>query len=174
MLKDTRNEPVSTASQKALDYYETALAQFQTYVGDPVETIEQGLQEDPGFVLGHVFRATMLMMTTERQYIPEIKKSVAAARALSTKANDRERALTHACQQWLDGDWCSASVTWDKVLADYPRDALALQAGHLTDFLIGDAVNLRDRVTRILPHWDESTPGYSYALGMPAFGLEEC
>jgi hypothetical protein len=26
----------------------------------------------------------------------------------------------------------------------------------------------------VLPHWDASLPGYSYVLGMHAFGLEEC
>ena len=26
----------------------------------------------------------------------------------------------------------------------------------------------------MLPHWSEQTPGYSYILGMHAFGLEEC
>lgn len=34
-------------------------------------------------------------------------------------------------------------------------------------------LNLRNRVTRVLPHWDVDTPGYSYVLGMHAFGLEE-
>jgi len=41
------------------------------------------------------------------------------------------------------------------------------------DFYRGDALNLRNRVSRVLPHWDASTPGYSYVLGMHAFGLEE-
>ncbi len=174
MLTDARNEPVSTENNRALELYETALKQFQTYVGDPVETIELALQEDPDFVLGHAFRATMLMMMSERQYVPEIANSVESAEALSSISNERERGLTRAARQWLEGDWRGASVTWDKVLADYPRDALALQAGHLTDFYLGDALNLRDRVARALPHWDESTLGYSYVLGMHAFGLEEC
>ena len=41
------------------------------------------------------------------------------------------------------------------------------------DFYRGDALNLRNRVSRVLPHWDASVPGYSYVLGMHAFGLEE-
>jgi hypothetical protein len=41
------------------------------------------------------------------------------------------------------------------------------------DFFRGDALNLRNRVTRVLPHWDSAMPGYSYVLGMHAFGLEE-
>ena len=41
------------------------------------------------------------------------------------------------------------------------------------DFFRGDALNLRNRISRVLPHWDASVPGYSYVLGMHAFGLEE-
>ena len=54
-----------------------------------------------------------------------------------------------------------------------PRDALALQTAHLMDFYRGDALNLRNRVSRVMPHWDASVPGHSYVLGMHAFGLEE-
>ncbi|HXH02793.1 MAG TPA: hypothetical protein VNN09_05670 [Candidatus Competibacteraceae bacterium] len=60
------------------------------------------------------------------------------------------------------------------MLCGHPRDAFALQSAHLTDFYLGDATQLRDRVARVLPHWDESIPSYSYILGMYAFGLEEC
>ena len=77
-------------------------------------------------------------------------------------------------EHWLEGRWDKANVTWDSVLAEYPRDALAVQCAHLTDFYIGDAVNLRDRIARVIGHWDKETPGYSYILGMQAFGLEEC
>jgi tetratricopeptide (TPR) repeat protein len=60
------------------------------------------------------------------------------------------------------------------VLRDWPRDALALQTAHLMDFYRGDALNLRNRVARVLPAWSATLPGYSYLLGMHAFGLEEC
>jgi tetratricopeptide (TPR) repeat protein len=51
---------------------------------------------------------------------------------------------------------------------------MAIQSAHLMDFFRGDSLNLRNRVTRVLPHWTPSVPGYSYILGMHAFGLEEC
>jgi tetratricopeptide (TPR) repeat protein len=42
------------------------------------------------------------------------------------------------------------------------------------DFFRGDSLNLRNRISRVLPHWSPAVPGYSYILGMHAFGLEEC
>ena len=172
--KDLRGAPVSTDNRRALELYETALAQFHTYVGDPVATIEEAIEEAPDFVLGHAFRATMLLLPSEAQYLPEVRKSLEAAEALSRAANDRERGLTLAARRWFDGDWQSACEVWDRVLVDYPTDAFAVQAAHLTDFFLGDAVNLRDRVARVLPAWSEDVPSYSYLLGMYAFGLEEC
>ena len=56
---------------------------------------------------------------------------------------------------------------------EYPRDLLALQAGHLMDFFRASARDLRDRLARALPRWSASTPGHSILLGMYAFGLEE-
>ena len=32
---------------------------------------------------------------------------------------------------------------------------------------------LRDRVARVLPHWNRDVPGYGFIEGMYAFGLEE-
>jgi tetratricopeptide (TPR) repeat protein len=171
---DARDVPVSPCKIQSLDDFEIALLQFQSYFGDPTETLTSTLQNDPEFVLGHVFFASALLMMSERQYIPMIREHIEAAESLDYKANDREKRLTRAARQWMEGHWDLASLTWDNVLADYPRDAMTLQLGHLTDFYRGDCFNLRDRICRVIGQWDKTVPGYSYVLGMKAFGFEEC
>jgi len=171
---DARDVPVSPCKIQSLDDFEMALLQFQSYFGDPTETLTSTLQNDPEFVLGHVFFASALLMMSERQYIPMIREHIEAAESLGYKANDREKRLTIAARQWMEGHWDLASLTWDNVLADYPRDAMTLQLGHLTDFYRGDCFNLRDRICRVIGQWDKTVPGYSYILGMKAFGFEEC
>jgi tetratricopeptide (TPR) repeat protein len=171
---DARAVPVSSCKPESLNDYETALHQFQSYFGDPTETLAQTLENDPEFVMGHIFNASAMLMMSERQYLPMVRASIEAAEALAHKSNDREKGLLAAARQWLEGRWDQACVTWDRVLADHPRDALAIQLAHLTDFFLGDAVNLRDRVGRVIGSWDQDTPGYSFILGMQAFGLEEC
>jgi tetratricopeptide (TPR) repeat protein len=169
-----RGEPISTDDPVLIELYDTAIRQFQTYAGDPIETMDKAIAHDPGFVSGHLLRAIVLFTMSERQYRADAWKSIEAAEWYDSRANERERGHIKAARNWLLGDWRAAGAVWDAVTADYPRDALAIQAGHLADFYVGDCLNLRDRIKRVLPNWDTSTPGYSYILGMHAFGLEEC
>lgn len=173
MKNDLRGVPVTGADTFAVRRYETALEQFQTYVGDPVATIDEALQSAPAFIAGHMLKALVLYTLTERQFVPMVSQALDAARQHAARANARELGLISATELLVAGRWDSACKAIDCVLVDNPRDALALQAGHLMDFYRGDALNLRNRISRVLPHWDVSVPGYSYVLGMHAFGLEE-
>jgi len=174
MKHDARGIPVSTGSAEAIALYESAIVQLHSYVGDPIATIDRALVASPEFVAGHAFKALALATFSERQFAPAIADAVALARRHGAKANARERGLTAAAQHLSNGLWNDACVALDAVLVEYPRDALALQVAHLMDFYRGDALNLRNRVARVLPHWGHEVPGYSYVLGMYAFGLEEC
>lgn len=173
MRYDARGVPISAGRAESLQHYETALRQFQSYVGDPIATLDAALAEDPEFVTGHLMKALVLYTLGERKYCPTVEAALGAAVQLGERANERERLLMQAVRELLAGQWNAACRTLDRVLVEHPRDALALQAAHLMDFFRGDALNLRNRVTRVLPHWDTSNPGYSYVLGMHAFGLEE-
>jgi tetratricopeptide (TPR) repeat protein len=174
MALDPRDVPVSCNDPTTLELYEEALRQYHSYVGDPVQTIDRALERTPDFVLGHLFKAVVLMMFSEQRFVPEARAAVSAAQALAAHANPREKAITAAARRLVDGDWHGASAAFDRVLVEQPRDAFAVQSAHLLDFYRGDALNLRNRVSRVLPHWSPRVPGYSYVLGMHAFGLEEC
>jgi len=173
-MLDVRDTPVSTDDAAALAGFEQALRSFQTFVGDPVAQLDKVLAKSPDFILAHLFRALAFYLSSEQRYRAPALQSVQAAQALLAHANHREQLLYTAVQTLVDGQWRVASQAFDAVLCDYPRDVLALQAGHLLDFFTGDALNLRNRPARVLPQWQEDMPGYSYVLGMYAFGLEEC
>ncbi|MEC5397186.1 tetratricopeptide repeat protein [Uliginosibacterium sp. H1] len=174
MLKDFRGVPVSTGSRDAVALYETALAEFQRYSGDPIATIERALAADPDFIMGHLFKAFVLYTTSEQRYLPMVREAVTRAAGLHKYATQREQRLTLAAERLVAGDWLSACQVFDEVLIEHPCDALSIQISHLMDFYRGDAVNLRNRVARVLRAWRSDMPGYSYVLGMQAFGLEEC
>ena len=173
-MKDQRGVDASSDNSQSLEIYERALRAFNTYRGDPVAIIDEALETAPDFAMGHVLRGYVLVSMWEKSFIPEIGKSVAKLNELGNRNNDRERRHAHALEQWTSGDWNGARGTLDQLLAEYPRDLLALQIGHLSDFYHGDRDNLRGRVARALPAWTRDDAGYAFLLGMHAFGLEEC
>jgi tetratricopeptide (TPR) repeat protein len=172
-LKDLRGAPVSTTNRRALDGLEAAVALYQGYFNDPVAAIDTALAEEPDFMMGHAFRGGLFAMSSEKVALPEVAKSVAAMKRGAARANERERGHLAALDAWLSGDFHEASQLYGDVVAQCPRDVVALQFAHQADFLLGQSRMLRDRIAAALPHWSEKDPGYGYLLGMHAFGLEE-
>jgi len=169
--RDSLGVPVSGASPEGLARLETAVHQFQCYIGDPVATLAGAAEASPQMPMGHLFNAYLHLLGTE----PGL---VATARELRDRAarlpmNDREKGHFQAVSYLVEGRWQAAARALEDISIAYPRDAIALQAGHVIDFFIGDARMLRDRIARALPAWDAHMPGYHAVLGMHAFGLEE-
>lgn len=172
-LHDSRGCPVSTRNAASLAGFEDALDLSVSYRLDPLAAIQWVLDDDPGFAMGHCLRAALMIMATDRMVLPLLTESVEAIEALGRRANDRERAHAAAARTWLHGDFAGAVRKYGEILIDTPRDLLALQVAHVGDFFNGSSTLLRDRVAQVLPEWDNTVPGYSYVLGMYAFGLEE-
>lgn len=172
-LHDTRGLAVSTRSQAALDRFDTAVELLNGYYLDFIAVIDEALEEDPGFVMGHCFKAGVYATCNEAAVQADLRRSVEAAEAQSAGANERERAHMAAARAWMEGDLERAAALYGRIVQEHPRDILALQLGHQTDFFLGESRMLRDRVAQVLPHWDEGVPGFGYVLGMHAFGLEQ-
>lgn len=172
-LHDSRGCPVSSRNAVSLAHYEQALELSVSYRLDPLAAIQAAVDADPGFAMGHCLRAGLMIMATDRMVLPLLAESVEAVEALGRRANDRERAHAAAARSWLHGDFAGSVRRYGDILLDYPRDLLALQVAHVGDFFNGSSTLLRDRVAQVLPEWSSDVPGYSYVLGMYAFGLEE-
>jgi tetratricopeptide (TPR) repeat protein len=170
---DKRGNPISYPGQQAIDALDDAFDLLHAYQADPLATVDKIIVDHPDFAMAHAFRAGMLATATDKAFEPEFIKSVEAAEALASKANDRERTHIAAVRAWLDGDWERAAELWGRNSIAYPRDLLALQYAHVSDFFLGYSHMLRDRVARVLPHWNRNVPGYGFIKGMYAFGLEE-
>lgn len=170
---DPRGNPCGTRSAAARDAAESALWRMMSFYDTPLADLDAASAHDPGWALPHVMRAGFLLSLTEASMLGEAAGHLQRARELATAAPPRERAHLEAVQQVLDGRWQAACRSWDDLLVEYPRDALALQWAQLWDFYRGDAVNLRLRPARALPEWDEGDPLYAHVLSLYAFGLEE-
>ncbi|MDE0808056.1 MAG: tetratricopeptide repeat protein [Alphaproteobacteria bacterium] len=172
-MSDSRGVPVSHGDRALIDALEAAHEDALSFVGSPVDDVVALLADHPNFVMGHCFVAGMLTQAMETRIYGDMVRHHKAAEALYDRANDRERGHIQAIQAWINGDFHAAIQAWDAVLVEYPLDLLALQLAHLSDVVLGDTMNQRDRIARVFPAWGESVPGYGYVLGFYSFGLEE-
>ena len=172
---DARGLPFGSSSAGARAALDVALWRMMSFYDTPLADLDAAIAADPGWALPHTMKAGFLASLTETSLLPEALAHLSAARArVGAHTPARERAHLDAVQQVLDGRWASACRTWDALLIDHPRDALALQWAQLWDFHRGDAAALRARPARALPAWDEHDPLYPHVLALWAFGLEEC
>jgi tetratricopeptide (TPR) repeat protein len=170
---DQRGNPVSYGVQTAIDSLDRVCDMLHAYQADPLAEVDKIIADHPDFAMAHAFRAGALATATDKAFEPEFIKSVQAAERLSSKANERERMHIDAVRAWRDGDWERAAEHWGRAAISWPRDLLALQYAHVSDFFLGYSHMLRDRIARALPHWNRGVPGYGFVEGMYAFGLEE-
>src|SRR5262249_10034645 len=171
MLRDIRGHALTGATAKALPHYEAAVRQLNLFIGDPVATVDKAIAEAPDFVMASALRAWLHLRGTEPAGISIARGALELAHGLPATA--QEMGHLAAIGHLVEGRWRAASQVLEDVTIECPRDLLALQVGHQTDFFRGDSRMLRDRIARALPAWSPQVPGYHVLLGMKAFGLEE-
>ncbi len=169
--RDELGNPITATSPALVEAYERAVRELQCYRGDPVATIQAALSEDPSFAMGQVQHGYLHLLGTEPTGFPLAQTSYDAA--WGGAMTDRERAHLRALGHLIRSEWRAAGRVLEDITVEHPRDALALQVGHLVDFYTGDSRMLRDRIARALPQWSAAMPGYHAIVGMHAFGLEE-
>jgi tetratricopeptide (TPR) repeat protein len=174
--KDHLGLPMTTGHGETTARYREALAALHRYSLDPLSAIEAALADDPEFVMGHAFKALAFIMSSEKRALGMAREAIDAGERLVARGlgTDRERAHLEAARTWVDGNFQGGLDRYGRLLADYPRDALALQGTHAGNFFLGRATGLRDQIAGALPHYSAQDDVYSYALGMLAFGYEEC
>jgi tetratricopeptide (TPR) repeat protein len=170
-LEDLRGLSLSGASLEALDCYETALDAVLSFHGDPIGTADAALALDPTLVAAELLKAHTFAFSLHPGLQGRARASLAAAEGLAM--NSRERGHVAATSAWLAGDLATARRHFDAILADWPRDLLALMFAHQADFFAAAEAALLERPTVALRVWPEGLPGRGYLLAMRAFGLEE-
>ena len=130
-------------------------------------------EADPDMLMAHCLKGYFLLLMGSGPLKARVPKSVAAAEAGLAGATAREKAHVAALTHWLADDTRLAARVWEEILADHPRDMLALRLAHHAYFYLGAAGDMLGSVDRIMGAWDESVPGYGFVLGMRSFAMEE-
>jgi len=170
-ITDHQGHAVSGANPESLEHFEQASHELRCFIGDPVAAVDRALAERPEMTMAHVLKAWLHLLGTEPDGLPVARDC--AAKASKLPASERESRHIEAIRLLADGRWHAASRVMEDLSVGWPRDPLALQAGHQIDYFTGNSRMLRDRIARALPEWSPSMPGYHAVLGMHAFGLEE-
>ena len=171
MTYDRQGNQMTGATPKAAELFAQAVQAFNIYRGDPIALVDEAIADSPQFAMAHILKAYLYGLATEPEAAAEAQQIACAAKSLPMNA--REQSHMAALKHLLCGNWTAAAVALDRHSADYPRDLVALQCGHLMDFYRANARSLRDRIARTLPRWASGMEGYSIVLGMYSFGLEE-
>ena len=172
---DDRQGLPTTGAPEAVALFDEAVDSLLHFRFDLLDSAGRVVAADPTMAMGQVFAAYLGVLGTEAD------AAAAAARAFSawlaetdlSGLTDRERAHVAVAHTWLGGNMLAAGDLLAQLATAYPRDALALAAGHQADFFTGRAASLRDRIGGALTAWTADDPAYSLLLGMFVFGLEE-
>jgi len=170
-VKDHHGMELTGASAAAAEKFQQALHAYHCYAGDAMAPLEEALADSPRFVMAHVLKAYMTLIGEPPEIAMQGVEAFQIAKDLP--ANARELGHLAALGSLMTGEIRNAARILEDVSIAYPRDVLALHAGQLFDFLLGDSRMLRDRIGRVLPHWSEGMPDHHAVLGLHAFGLEE-
>ena len=168
---DSTGHRVCGANVQSLALFDQAAHELLCLVDDPVASIDSAIAASPEMTMAHALKAWLHLLGTEPAGVAVAQACLDTAEKLD--ADERERAHLGAAQALAHGRWHEAGLRLEDLSARFPRDTLALQAGHQIDFFRGDSRMLRDRIARALPAWDPGVPGWHAVLGMHAFGLEE-
>lgn len=171
MHHDQQGHALSGATTEAAALYCEALRAFNIYRGDPLAVMERVIETAPDFHMAKVFKAQLYALSTEPDAMQTARELMTALK--QERLDERTASHVKALDALFTRGWHAAANALDSHNIRWPHDVLALQTGHLIDFLRGNARHLRDRIAAVLPRWSGETPGYAALLGMYAFGLEE-
>ncbi|MEH6578683.1 MAG: tetratricopeptide repeat protein [Amphritea sp.] len=172
MLTDKQGNHLSGATSQTAALFNQAVTAYNIYQGDPVNLLDNAIEQTPTFAMAYILKAYLYAVATEPAAAVAAQTFIDTAKELPL--NERERSHINVLNTLLKGNWTAAAIALDHHNVTYPLDLIGLQSGHLMDFYRANARNLRDRIARALPNWSPEIPGYPIVLGMHAFGLEEC
>ncbi len=174
MQFDMRGLPLTTTSPEAAKLIDQAVTDFLDYGIGASSSLKAALDKDPSFALAQCFRGYFMMMLEMRSILPKVQQTAGDLAARGPSLNRREQLHVHALAAWASGDIMKACAAWETIIAEYPRDLLAVKLHHTIAFYTGRSQVMRSVIEGALGEWDESVPGFGYVEGMYAYALEEC
>ena len=174
MYRDNHGLVVTAASERAVQALDHAVLGYLTYRADLPDRLRAVLAADPELGMGHCLKGYLAMLGYKQALLPAAAEAAANARRLATHATRREQAHVAALEAWAGGQPDRAVAIWEEILADHPRDVLALRLAHFVNFWLGRPDLMLTSVLGVERHWTPELPGWVCLLACRCFALEEC
>ena len=173
--RDCRGLALTAKSPEAVEAWDRTVRSYLGMRRDTGDRLKEAYAADADMAMAHCLRGYFMLLFSEAGRWAAGRKSLAKARqaAADRPVTAREAAHIAALDRWASGDMTGATALWDGILADHPRDLLAMRLAHYTHFYSGDSVAMRDSLARIMHAWDPTVPDYGFVAGCYAFALEE-
>jgi tetratricopeptide (TPR) repeat protein len=149
-----------------------ALADFLAHRGDPLAAARAAARAAPASAAAHLVEASLLLCSRDARDFEAA--GWAYAQLLRLEKTPLEELHTAALGIAVDGDYAAASRMYDRILEEYPRDALALAVAQVFDYYLGRPQSLLARSSRAVEAWPRAAPFYHAVLSMHAYSLQEC
>jgi tetratricopeptide (TPR) repeat protein len=174
-MLDAQGLPITASSPEAAAAYDATIAAYCRFRRDTGDHLKRALAADPRCPLALVLRGYFMQLFATRAAGERAAAAATAARGAiaAVGASPRERRHLAALESWLDGDLVGATAHWRAIVAEHPRDLLAMKLGQYGAFYLGDGGAMRAATGAALAGFAEDVPGYGFVLGCHAFSLEE-
>src|SRR5688572_22748527 len=172
MHPDRLGLELTAANGDAARAFDDTVWAYVGFAREPGVPLKRALQADPQMPMANVLQGYFMHLMGLPGLVPKARAAHAAA-AKAAAMTSREKAHVAALGAWCEGELEDVCKRLDAILAEYPRDYLALKVSNYLYFYMGDAASVRDGPARALKHWDAAMPGYGHLLALHAFGLEE-
>lgn len=167
--RDRLGLEVTAASGEAARAFDDALWEYVSFGRDPGGKLKAALALDAQMPMTLLLQAYFFHLMG----LPSLAGKAKDLQSKIKPVTSREKAHLAALGAWCDGELERVCEILEGVLAEHPRDILALKLSNYLYFYMGDAARVRDGPARALPKWGDGAPGYAHVLALHAFGLEE-
>ena len=173
MHRDRLGLELTAANGEAARAFDETVWAYVGFAREPGVPLKRALQADPAMPMALCLQGYFMHLMGLPALVAKARSAHQAA-SKSVRTTSRETSHIAALGAWCDGELERTCKILDGILAEHPRDFLALKLANYLYFYTGKAAEVRDGPARALAAWDERTPGYGHLLALHAFGLEEC
>ncbi|MEO0913957.1 MAG: tetratricopeptide repeat protein, partial [Pseudomonadota bacterium] len=159
------------SSRAAVGHWDATVKAFLAHGAATPEHLGKTLELEPGFAQGHAAKGLFCLLLGRSELVETAREALAAAEAAGTNS-PREAIYISALRLYLNGAPSSAAAAFEKLLTEWPEDALAMKLVQAIRFVLGQPDHMRKSLEFVMPAY-KNHAALGYLKGCYAFALEE-